>query len=142
VLYQLMTGRLPFHGEFEEVVQARRYSDPLPPRAFRPDLPPAVDSLVHRMIAREPDGRPAGAAEVEAELRALLLDTRPAGGSALVPAPGGGALVDRIHWGIRWRGRELVRRGRAVADRYPRWMVASVATGALFALGGLLLALC
>ena len=71
VLFELVTGVPPFVGTIEQVVQARRYLDPAPPRAHRPDLPPALDHLIHRMIARQPAYRPASMAEVERELRAV-----------------------------------------------------------------------
>ena len=71
VLFELLTGMTPFVGTVEQVLQARRQLDPPPPRAFRADLPPALDHLVHRMIARDPAHRPATMAEVESRLRAI-----------------------------------------------------------------------
>jgi eukaryotic-like serine/threonine-protein kinase len=72
ILFELLTGVTPFVGTIEQVVQARRHLDPPPPRAFRPDVPPALDHLVHRMIARDPAHRPASMAEVDRELRAIV----------------------------------------------------------------------
>lgn len=70
VLFELLTGVTPFVGNADQVVHARRTLEPPPPRALRPDVPPALDHLVHRMIARRPEDRPAGMAEVERALRA------------------------------------------------------------------------
>jgi serine/threonine protein kinase len=72
VLFELLTGVTPFVGTAEQVVHARRTMEPPPPRAFRPDVPPALDHLVHRMIARRPEDRPAGMAEVEHTMRASV----------------------------------------------------------------------
>ncbi len=72
VLFELLTGVPPFVGTADQVVHARRTLEPPPPRAFRPDVPPALDLLVHRMIARRPEDRPAGMAEVEHVLRASV----------------------------------------------------------------------
>jgi eukaryotic-like serine/threonine-protein kinase len=71
VLFELLTGVTPFVGSAEQVVNARRQLDPPPPRAFRGDLPPELDHLVHRMIARDPAHRPASMGEVESVLRAI-----------------------------------------------------------------------
>lgn len=72
VLFELITGVTPFVGSADQVVHARRTLEPPPPRAFRPDVPPALDHLVHWMIARRPEDRPAGMAEVEQALRASV----------------------------------------------------------------------
>lgn len=72
ILFELLTGVTPFVGTAEQVVQARRHLDPPPPRAFRPDVPPALDHLVHCMVARDPAHRPGSMAEVEGALRAVV----------------------------------------------------------------------
>ena len=72
VLFELLTGVPPFVGTIDQVVQARRFLDPPPPRAHRADVPPALDQLVHRMIARQPAYRPDSMAEVEHELRSIV----------------------------------------------------------------------
>ncbi len=72
ILFELLTGVTPFVGTVEQVVRARRHLDPPPPRAFRADVPPALDHLVHRMIARDVAHRPASMAEVEQGLRAVV----------------------------------------------------------------------
>lgn len=83
VLFELLTGVPPFVGTTEQVVQARRFLDPPPPRAHRADVPPALDHLVHRMIARQPAYRPASMAEVERELRAIVQPTPGKAGAAI-----------------------------------------------------------
>ncbi len=58
VLYELLTERKPFdaesmHSVLYKVLQAR----PRPPRELVPDLPPVVQHLVDRALAREPAAR-------------------------------------------------------------------------------------
>ena len=55
VLYEMLTGRLPFHGDTEMGVALARLStapDPLPP-----DTPAAVGAIVERCLADHPDDR-------------------------------------------------------------------------------------
>ncbi len=57
-LYYLLTGRAPFEGGDAAGVVARIASeDPPPLRAFRPDLPPALERAVLRGLARDPEKR-------------------------------------------------------------------------------------
>ncbi|HLU41242.1 MAG TPA: serine/threonine-protein kinase [Microthrixaceae bacterium] len=72
VLYECLTGRVPFQGDNGAAVAlARLHSDPLDPRRYRADVPPRVAEAVMRVLRRDPDQRPASAAA----LRAALLDT-------------------------------------------------------------------
>jgi hypothetical protein len=72
VLYELCTGRLPFPGDglFEAFV-ALATATPPSVRGLNPDVPPALDGLILRLLDRDPAGRPATAAAVEVELRAI-----------------------------------------------------------------------
>ncbi len=65
VLYQCLTGRLPYPGADEIAILARILFDD-PPRLCdaRPDLPAALDSLLARMLAKDPALRPADGREV------------------------------------------------------------------------------
>ncbi|CAN5545732.1 hypothetical protein BH09MYX1_BH09MYX1_16380 [soil metagenome] len=65
VLFEMMTGRLPWEGESVYAVAAMRLIHPPPdPRVHRPELPSAVAELVMRCMARKPQDRPSSAAEV------------------------------------------------------------------------------
>jgi serine/threonine-protein kinase len=65
VLFELLTGRLPWEGETVYAVAAMRLIQPPPdPRKHRPDLPAAVAELVMRCMARKPEDRPPTAADV------------------------------------------------------------------------------
>jgi len=68
VLYRLFTGRLPFEGDDPLVVAMRHRSDPVPlPTEVRPDLPPALEDVLLRLLEKSPDARyPSAAAVAEA----------------------------------------------------------------------------
>ena len=78
VLYECLTGQPPFPGGSGEAVLLAHLEAP-PPRvtALRPDLPPAIDQVVARAMAKDPATR-------FPTCRALLTAAR----QALTPTPG------------------------------------------------------
>jgi serine/threonine-protein kinase len=65
VLYELASGRHPFASDFPMEVLRAIMSDPPPPLArWRNDVPPKLESLITRMLAKLPQARPT-AEEVE-----------------------------------------------------------------------------
>ena len=72
MLYELTTGQLPFSGdEPMAIITQHVYVRVIPPRAHRADLPPALDTLIVRLLSKQPDERPASAAEVRQALERL-----------------------------------------------------------------------
>ncbi|HET8985939.1 MAG TPA: serine/threonine-protein kinase [Trueperaceae bacterium] len=69
MLYQSLTGQVPFTGTVAEVLQAHATETPLRASAIRPDLA-AFDALLASLLAKDPRQRPADAASVAATLRA------------------------------------------------------------------------
>ncbi len=58
VLYQMATGEVPFSGRnIVEVLQAVSSKTPVPPSRLDPGLPPRLDALILRLLAKEPAGR-------------------------------------------------------------------------------------
>jgi len=58
VLYEMMTGRLPFRGEYEQaVVYAILNEDPPPPTALRTDVPLDLERIILKALAKNPDKR-------------------------------------------------------------------------------------
>ena len=57
--YELLTNQKPFAGETPGEILARQLdlSGPTPPREFNPDLPLALEKVVLKCIARDPDRR-------------------------------------------------------------------------------------
>jgi serine/threonine-protein kinase len=57
-LFELLAGRAPFVGETTEELTARIAEDPTPSlRRFRPNVPAALDGVVARALAKDPDAR-------------------------------------------------------------------------------------
>jgi serine/threonine protein kinase/tetratricopeptide (TPR) repeat protein len=72
ILYEHLTGRLPFEGEATHVLFSKKvHTDPPPPSALVPEIPRALDQLVMRLLARKKEARPGHAADVEAALLGL-----------------------------------------------------------------------
>lgn len=58
--YQLMTGRMPFHGKNEKQLRWRQSSKrytPKPPSALNPDLTPKIDRIITRCLEKDPEER-------------------------------------------------------------------------------------
>lgn len=72
VLYECLTGRPPFKAAHPVAVLARILcEEPLPARTLRPAIPPALDALLTRMLAKAPDKRPQDGSALLKELEAL-----------------------------------------------------------------------
>ncbi len=57
-LFQLLTGQLPFVADSMTGLMQQIAEAPHPPlRAFRPDLPACVESIIDRALAKNPDAR-------------------------------------------------------------------------------------
>lgn len=58
VMYQLLTGQLPFHASnnFSMMYQITNV-EPQPPASLRPDIPPAVDAIVRKAMQKELEQR-------------------------------------------------------------------------------------
>ena len=87
-LYHLLTRKYPY-GEIEPF-QHPRFGEPAPPGRFRPDIPPWLENVILKAVAREPGERFETAEEMRLALergeasplvrrRAPLIDRSPAG---------------------------------------------------------------
>jgi Tol biopolymer transport system component len=86
VLYQMLTGRAPFQGTTPHAtLHAVIYEPPPPPRQIAPGLPPAVEAVVLKAIAKQPERRFQRGADMAAALRAALLGRAPKGQAAAAP---------------------------------------------------------
>jgi len=117
ILYEMLTGRVPFHADTPHaILYALIHRPPQPPRQLRPDLSPAVEAVLLKALAKQPNERFQRGADMIAALRGALAvpapraAAAPAQSAAAVPAwattdspsslPGGGrGLVDRAAGG-------------------------------------------
>ena len=100
VLFEMITGRPAFAGKSRaSVTAAILTSEPPPMAALQPVVPSALDHVVAKALAKDPDARWQTARDLGSELRWILQDVaagrtsgrvhRPRGGSGLLP----GALI-------------------------------------------------
>jgi serine/threonine protein kinase len=90
--YHLLAGEPPFHGNTAfEVALKHVQEQPRPLAEHRPDLPPALCALVHRMMAKNPNDRYQTAREVLRDL-ARVRDEM-AGADKTPVRPGGGQAL-------------------------------------------------
>lgn len=74
VLYRLITGQPPYSGaSFEEVAEKMHRGDLAPPKKIfvDPTRPKALDALLMRCLARDPDARPSSAIALGDALRTI-----------------------------------------------------------------------
>ncbi len=65
VLYELLTGFVPYRADNPVAVCMKHVTEPLtPPRRLDHTIPEAVDALVVKMLAKDPADRPASATEL------------------------------------------------------------------------------
>src|SRR4051812_13034012 len=71
IFYEMLVGQPPFVSEgFGDLVNMHLNVPPMSPRARRPEIPLAVDALVLKMLAKNPDDRYAEMKEIQGALKA------------------------------------------------------------------------
>jgi serine/threonine-protein kinase len=76
VLYQLLTGKLPFAGDnFVELIKAKKEGSYTPVRRHVPDAPDTLDRILLRLLARLPELRYSGCDVLIDDLTCLGLDS-------------------------------------------------------------------
>jgi serine/threonine-protein kinase len=95
ILYELLTGVVPFQGETAVAIAFKQVSaTPRPPSELNPALPASLDAVVLRALAKDPIERYADDDELIAALRAER-EALPVGGEALpAHAPAAAVGVD------------------------------------------------
>lgn len=112
VLYELLTGQRPFHGNARQLILQVLEQEPIVPRRLRPDLPRDLETVCLKAMSKEPSSRYADASQMANDLRRFLR------GEPIRARPPG--LVER---GLKWARR------RPTAAALVICLVLSVAAG-------------
>ncbi|NOT60409.1 MAG: serine/threonine protein kinase [Acidobacteria bacterium] len=84
VLYELLTGRVPFRSDSEyDLMHAHLEEPPPPPRRFAQHVPPAIEHLILRALAKDPADR----FQTALDLHAALIDAARHSSVSLHPSP-------------------------------------------------------
>ncbi len=89
--YHLLTGEPPFRADdVQELVNMRTKSDPVPPDLVRPDITPALSSVILDMMDRDPAARPSYkqvVTRINDALRAIMRPAPPVSEEKNEPPP-------------------------------------------------------
>ena len=78
IVYEWLTGELPFRGTLPEIISQHIGVLPPPLRERLPDIPPAVETVIMKALAKDPKGRFEGIQAFAAALeQAYMLPSHP-----------------------------------------------------------------
>ena len=85
VLYEMITGQLPFKGEYEQaVIYSIINEQPEPLTALRTGVPMELERIVNKTLSKDPSERYQHADDLVVDLKKLGKDTKP----EITPSPG------------------------------------------------------
>ncbi|MGA8622365.1 MAG: serine/threonine-protein kinase, partial [Candidatus Sulfotelmatobacter sp.] len=98
VLYEMVTGALPFRGESTGVIfESILNRTPIPPLRLNPDVPPDLERIIAKCLEKDRNLRYQHASDIRTDLQRLKRDTE----SARLPAPASAGTTS--HVGMRWK---------------------------------------
>jgi WD40 repeat protein/serine/threonine protein kinase/energy-coupling factor transporter ATP-binding protein EcfA2 len=79
VIYEMLAGQPPFMGDKGLIaILLQHINDPVPPvRELRPDLPPAIETVIQRATAKDPSARYSDALSLANDFRRALIAAQP-----------------------------------------------------------------
>jgi streptogramin lyase len=94
LLFQMLTGRLPFTGATAvSLLMMQAQQPPPPPRSLNPAISPAMEAVILKALAKQPAGRYQTMVEFQAALRAASAAPS-AGTTYTTAAPAAGTIAD------------------------------------------------
>jgi len=90
MLYQALTGRVPFPGKARKDFQVKLQQDPVPPGKLVPSVPADLNALCMALLIRDPEARMQGPEILQ------RLNASPASASALLHGQGGRAAASLV----------------------------------------------
>ena len=77
LMYELLTGKLPFRGETAVEIALKQLKEPMPSiRKEIPDIPQSIENIILRATAKNPKNRYADAREMHDDLLTCLDESR------------------------------------------------------------------
>jgi serine/threonine-protein kinase len=146
VLYEMLTGRVPFDGDRPVVVAMKQISEPpVPPRVYEPGIPPALEQVVLTALSKRPSERYRTAEEFSAALDAVRrqIDPSSTGQHTMVlgaAAPQGAAATTVMRSMTPASAQPTVAAGSPAAPKKRRNRGTVIVLGIIAALGILALA--
>ena len=111
-LYRLLTGHVPYKGDTLMQILLAHRETPIPSLCKdRPDVPPQLDAVFRKMVAKEPEDRQQSMAEVIVELEMAM----GVASQRLAAAGGQGPTRPAEPWPRPWTS--CMKRGRSVSWR-------------------------
>jgi hypothetical protein len=109
ILYEMLTGRLPFEGPALKVMAEIVHESALLPSSLRPDLDPVMEAMVRKAMAREPRERYQNARQFSKALAQWASDLPQSTATKAYPALAAEIRVWRaaliwIRCGLAWLG--------------------------------------
>ena len=79
ILYEMVTGRVPFVADTPLAIIFKHVSEPLPlPSSIKPDIPASIEQVILKALAKDPRDRFSTAAEFAAAWKRALEEKEPA----------------------------------------------------------------
>jgi len=128
ILFELLTGRLPFESDSAEALtQLHLSSVPPSPRRFNPEVPPALEQIVLKILAKEPSARYRTADQLARVLTTFVAQ----------PLQGDSGPVEATRVGATSPAAEAPP-ARAAGDSQVDWLAVFLGLMAFLAIGGLI----
>jgi len=89
ILYEMLTGRLPFQGGLVQVFAAILHTSPPPPSQLQPGIPPELDMFVMQCLTKNAADRPESMAAVAAILLQMIQQIKTHPDGTLIPPRSG-----------------------------------------------------
>ena len=88
LMYELLTGKLPYHGDNAVEIALKHLKEPLPSiREELPSIPQSVENIIIKATAKNPKNRYADAREMYEDLKTCLNDERLNEDKIILPYP-------------------------------------------------------
>lgn len=116
VLYEMLTGRLPFQGDSTLAIALKHVQEqPQPPSKINPRIPPSIENIIVKAMAKEPAARYPSAEVMKQALTnyrqmgeqmtapvSMIPATSPVQGKSVSVTPIGISRIDQKKRGIDW----------------------------------------